>query len=174
MFGQNKHYCLKICNQPYLFAVFQAMAAAPPDIYRCYHCERCYEDVEHLFVHNKEVHYDVETNFSILCGESGSSKYRALHFNRPVHKFPPNSSVTFEGGKLIVRVQSTDNKLSPPSKYGKQSDTPIKDYVNNLSDTYSVSASDVQPDLDQLARELTHMATNVKITQKQTNILCHH
>ena len=146
------------------------MAAAPPDIYRWYHCERCYEDVEDLFVHNKEVHYDVETNFSILCGESGSSKYRALHFNRPVHKFSPNSSVTFEGGKLIVRVQSTDNKLSPPSKYGKQSDTPIKDYVNNLSDTYSVSASDVQPDLDQLARELTHMATNVKITQRNRHI----
>ena len=27
--------------------------------------------------------------------------------------------------------------------------------MNNLSDTYSVSASDVQPDLDQLARELS-------------------
>ena len=43
--------------------------------------------------------------------------------------------------------------------------------MNNLSDTYSVYASDVQPDLNQLARELTHVATNVMITQKQTNIL---
>ena len=46
--------------------------------------------------------------------------------------------------------------------------------MNNLSDTYSVYASDVQPDLNQLARELTHVATNVMITQKQTNILCHY
>ena len=71
------------------------------------------------------------------------------------------------------QIQPSD-ELSPPSKYGKQSDTPIKDNVNNLPDTYSLYASDVQPDLNQLARELTHVATNVKTTQKQTNILCHH
>ena len=59
------------------------MAAAPPDVCRCYDCELGYDG-----------------HFSILCGESGSSKYRALHFNRPVNKFPPNSSVTFEGGKF--------------------------------------------------------------------------
>ena len=56
--------------------------------------------MEGLFVHNKEAHFDVGTNFSILCGESGSSKYRALHFNSPMNTFPPNSSVTFEGGKF--------------------------------------------------------------------------
>ena len=76
------------------------MAAAPPDVCRCYDCELGYDDVERLFVHNKEAHFDVGTNFSILCVESGSSKYRALHFNRPVNKFPPNSSVTFEGGNF--------------------------------------------------------------------------
>ena len=90
--------------------------------------------MERLFVHNKEAHYDVGTNLSILCGESGPSKKRALHFNRPVNKFPPNSRVTIEGGKLIIRVQPSD-ELSPPSKVGKQSDTPIKDNVNNLADT---------------------------------------
>ena len=90
--------------------------------------------MERLFVHYKEAHYNVETNFSILCGESGTSKKRALHFNRPVNKFPPNSSVTFEGGKLIIRVQPSD-ELSPSSKYGKQSDITIKDNVNNLADT---------------------------------------
>ena len=103
--------------------------------------------MKRLFVHNKEAHYDVGTNFNILCGESGPSKNRALHFKRPVNKFPPNSSVTFEGGKLIIRVQP-NNKLSPPNIYGNQSDTPIKDNVNNISDTYSVHASD----LNQLAR----------------------
>ena len=74
------------------------MAAALPDVCICYDCELGYDDVECLFV--KEAHYDVGTNFSILCGESGPSKHRALHFNRPVNKFPPNSSVTFEGGKF--------------------------------------------------------------------------
>ena len=76
------------------------MAAALPDVCICYDCELCYDDVERLFVHNKEAHYDVRTNLSILCGESGPSKHRALHFNRPVNKFPPNSSVTFEGRKF--------------------------------------------------------------------------
>ena len=109
MFGQNKHDCLKIYNQLYIFIYFYAMAAAPPDVYICYHYER-------LFVHNKEVHYDVGTNFSILCDESGPSKYRAPHFNKPVNKFPPNSSVTFEGDKLIIRVEPSD-ELSPSRKY---------------------------------------------------------
>ena len=54
---------------------------------------------------------------------------------------------------MIIRA-SSDNELSPPSIYGKPSDTPIKDNVNNLSDTYSVYSSDVQPDFNQLAREL--------------------
>ena len=53
MFGQNKHYCLKICNQQYIFSIFYAMAAAPSDVYRCYHCELCYDDVKRLFVHTK-------------------------------------------------------------------------------------------------------------------------
>ena len=131
MFGQNKHDCLKICNQLYIF--FYAMAAAPPDVYRCHHYELCYDDVERL-------HYDVGTNFSILCGESGPSNYRALHFNRPVNKFPPNSSVTLEGGKLIIRVEPSD-ELSPPSKYCKQADTPIKDNVNNIYYVYMLLMS---------------------------------
>ena len=99
MFGQNKHDCLKICNQQYIFIYFYAMAAALTDPCISYDCELGYDDVECLFVH-KEAYYDVGTNFSILCGESGPSKHRALHFNRPVNKFPPNSSVTFEGGKF--------------------------------------------------------------------------
>ena len=60
-----------------------------------------------------------------------------------MNKCSPNRGVAFGGGKLIIRVQSSDNELSSPSKYGKQSDTPIKDNVNNISDTYYVYASDV-------------------------------
>ena len=49
------------------FYIFYAMAAAPPDVCRFYDCELGYDDVERLFVHNKEAHFDVEANFSILC-----------------------------------------------------------------------------------------------------------
>ena len=55
-------------------------------------------------------------------------------FNRPVNKFPPNSSVTLEGGKLIIRVQPSDELLLS-RKNGKQSHTPIKDNVKYLADT---------------------------------------
>ena len=66
MFGQNKHDCLKICNQQYIFLYFYTMAAAPPDVCRCYDCELGYDDLESLFVHNKEAHFDVGTNL-VFC-----------------------------------------------------------------------------------------------------------
>ena len=40
------------------------MAVAPPDVCRLYDCELGYDDVERLFVHNKEAHFDVGTNLA--------------------------------------------------------------------------------------------------------------
>ena len=46
---------------------------------------------------------------------------------------------------------------SPPSKCGKHSETPVKSIICDLSETlpYSVTASDIQPDLSKLASEMT-------------------
>ena len=132
--------------------------AEPKELcYRCYHCTANYRDVMELFMHNKDAHSDINSNFSILCGEVGSTTFKALHFSKPISHFPPNVNVRLEAGKLICAMQTNDPTTSPPSKCGKQSETPLKSTTCDLSETlpYSVSASDIEPDLNQLASAMT-------------------
>ena len=93
-----------------------------------YYCFTSHDNMDDLFRHNQDRHMEIDSTFSILCGEVGAKKtFKAIHFRKRLSEFPLNCNVHLEGGwgGGINRSFKIWRCFSPPSRYGRLAETPV-------------------------------------------------